>query len=150
MEQYLHDNGVAYEVLAHAQAYTMPEVAAALHITGKQVAKTVIVKAGGSFAMVVVPSPARVDFAKVSAAVGEGEVRLAHEGEFADLFPDCAVGAMPPFGNLYEVPVYVDSALAEQESIVFRVGSHRHTMKVAYNDFAALVEPQVGDFVLNL
>jgi Ala-tRNA(Pro) deacylase len=150
MEQYLRENGVPFEVMAHDQAYTMQEVAAALHVPGRQVAKVVMVKADGEMAMLVIPSPYRLDFAKVRALAGAKKVSLAKEEEFADLFPDCATGAMPPFGNLYEVPVYVDQALAEETSIVFRVGTHSHTMKVAYADFARLVQPTVGEFTVHV
>ena len=124
----------------------MPEVAAALHVPGEQVAKVVMVKADGEMAMLVVSAVHRLDFARVRAVIGAEEVSLAKEEEFADLFPDCAVGAMPPFGNLYNVPVYVDQALADEADIVFRVGTHQHTMKVAYTDFARLAEPKVGEF----
>ena len=124
----------------------MPEVAAALPVSGKQVAKTVVVTAGESFVLVVVPSPDRVDFKKVRTETGARKARLASEDEFGNLFPDCAVGAMPPFGNLYDVPVYVDQALAEEAEIVFRVGTHRHTMKVAYADFERLAQATVGEF----
>ena len=74
------------------------------------------------------------------------KVRLATEGEFSQRFPDCLVGAMPPFGNLYDLPVYVDSGLTEQPEIVFRVGTHRHTMKIAYADFSRLARPALGEF----
>jgi Ala-tRNA(Pro) deacylase len=83
---------------------------------------------------------------KIRAALKAKKVSLAKEEEFAGLFPDCETGAMPPFGNLYDVPVYVDQALAERDDIVFRVGTHRHTMKVAYADFARLAQPTVGEF----
>jgi len=146
MEGYLRENGVPFEVLRHTEAYTMPEVAAALHVPGEQVAKVVMVKADGEMAMLVVSAVHRLDFARVRAVIGAEEVSLAKEEEFADLFPDCAVGAMPPFGNLYNVPVYVDQALADEADIVFRVGTHQHTMKVAYTDFARLAEPKVGEF----
>ncbi|MGQ9457002.1 MAG: aminoacyl-tRNA deacylase [Anaerolineae bacterium] len=146
LEQYFRENGVGYEVLQHPQAYTMSEVAAALHVSGKQVAKVVMVKADGKPTMLVVASPYRLDFAKVRDLLGAKEVVLAREEEFADLFPDCATGAMPPFGNLYGVPVYVDEALAAQKEMVFRVGSHNEAMRVAYQDFARLVQPQVGAF----
>lgn len=146
MEQYFRENGVGYQVLTHPQAYTMPEVAAALHISGKQVAKVVMVKADDRIVMLVVPSPYRLDFAKVREMLGAQEVTLAREEEFADLFPDCAVGAMPPFGNLYGVPVYVDEALAAQKEMVFRVGTHNEVMKIAYEDFARLAQPQVASF----
>lgn len=146
MEQYLRENGVPFEVMAHSEAYTMQEVAAALHVPGKQVAKVVMVKANGKMIMLVIPSPYRLDFAKVRALLGAKKVSLAKEQDFADLFPDCAIGAMPPFGNLYDVPVYVDRALAEEPNIVFRVGTHRHTMKLAYADFARLAQPEVSEF----
>jgi Ala-tRNA(Pro) deacylase len=87
-----------------------------------------------------------VDIEKASTALRAGEVRLAQEGEFEDTFPDCEVGAMPPFGNLYEVPVYVEEALAEDETIVFRAGTHTDTMSVRYADFERLVEPTVAEF----
>ena len=145
VEQYLRENGVAFEVMAHKVAYTMPEVAAALHVSGREVAKVVMVNADGDTVMLVIPSPSRLDFAKVRAVLGARRVSLAKEAKFEGLFPDCATGAMPPFGNLYGVPVYVDEALSAEANIVFRVGTHEHTMKVAYADFARLVEPSVGD-----
>ncbi len=146
LEQYLRENGVGFEIMAHSQAYTMQEVAAALHVPGRQVAKVVIVRAEGEMAMLVVPAPCRLDFAQVRTLLGAKKISLAKEEEFADLFPDCAAGAMPPFGNLYNMPVYVDQALVEEASIVFRIGTHRHTMKIAYADFARLAQPTVGEF----
>lgn len=150
LEQYLHENNVPFEVMAHRQAYTMPEVAAALHVSGKQVAKVVVVKLDAEIVLLVMPSPRRLSMAKVRASLGAKKASLAREEDFAHLFPDCATGAMPPFGNLYDVPVYVDQALAEEANIVFRVGTHRHTMRVAYADFARLVQPTVGDFAEQL
>jgi Ala-tRNA(Pro) deacylase len=150
LERYLRDNGVPFETMTHTQAYTMPEVAAALHVPGKQVAKVVVVKADGKTVMLVIPASHRLSFAQVRALLETKKVSLAKEEEFADLFPDCAIGAMPPFGNLYDVPVYVDQALAEEVNIVFRVGTHRHTMKVAYADFARLAQPAVGEFAEHL
>ena len=146
MEAYLNENGVPYEVKQHSTAYTMPEVAAALHESGNHVAKVVMVAAGEQMAMCVVPSPYRLSMPKVRQMLGSSQARLAEEHEFSDLFPDCAPGAMPPFGNLYDVPVYVDRALAEQAAMVFRVGTHQDSMKVAYADFARLAQPTVGEF----
>ena len=150
MERYLKEHGVHFEAMAHRTAYTMPEVAAALHVSGRQVAKAVVVKADGLMVMFVVPSPERLDFGKVGTALGATHVSLAKESEFASLFPGCATGAMPPFGNLYGVPVYVDRGLATQADVVFRVGTYRHTMRVAYADLERLVEPTVGDFALKV
>jgi Ala-tRNA(Pro) deacylase len=149
MEKYLQEQGVPFEILPHRQVFTMQQVAAELHVPGRQVAKVVMVKADGEPAMLVVPAPYRLDFARVRTLLKAKKVRLAKEDEFADLFPDCATGAMPPFGNLYDVPVYVDQALAEEQSIVFRIGTHRHTMKIAYADLDRLVQPTVGDFTLH-
>jgi Ala-tRNA(Pro) deacylase len=146
MEQYLQENGVPFEVMTHSQAYTMQEVAAALHVPGRQVAKVVMVLADQALTMLVLPAPDRLDFAKVRALLGAKKVSLAAEEDFEDRFPDCATGAMPPFGNLYDVPVYVDRSLAEESHMVFRVGTHRETMKVAYADYARLVKPVVGEF----
>lgn len=146
LEQYLRENGVGFEVMTHSQAFTMQEVAAALHVPGKQVAKVVIVRADEEMAMLVLPAPCRLNTAKARGLLGVKKVHLAKEKEFADLFPDCAIGAMPPFGNLYDVPVYVDQSLAEESDIVFRVGTHREVMKVAYADFSRLARPTVGEF----
>jgi Ala-tRNA(Pro) deacylase len=143
LEQYLREHGVGFEVMTHSQAFTMQEVAAALHVPGKQVAKVVIVRADEDMAM---PAPYRLNTTQARDLLGVKKVRLAKEDEFADLFPDCATGAMPPFGNLYDVPVYVDQSLAEESNIVFRIGTHRETMKVAYADFSRLAQPTVGAF----
>jgi Ala-tRNA(Pro) deacylase len=146
MEAYLRENGVSFEVKRHETAYTMSEVAAALHESGKHVAKVVIVQAGTEMVMLVVPSSYRLNMSHVRDMLGVDQVRLAQEEEFGDLFDDCAPGAMPPFGNLYGVPVYVDRALTEQEEVFFRIGTHQHMMSVAYADLARLVEPTVGEF----
>jgi Ala-tRNA(Pro) deacylase len=146
LERYLRENGVGFEVLTHSQAYTTQGVAAALHLPGRQVAKVVIVKADGKMVMLVLPAPDRLDFSKVRNLLGAKKAALAKEEEFGDIFPDCALGAMPPFGNLYDLPVYVDQALAGEGDIVFRIGTHRETMRVAYADFARLAQPTVGAF----
>ena len=146
MEKYLRENGVGFEVKIHEQAFTMQEVAAALHVPGNQVAKVVIVCADEHKIMLVLPAPYRMNIDLVRGMVGAKKARLAKEEEFGDLFPDCATGAMPPFGNLYGVPVYVDRSMGEEPDMVFRVGTHRETIKVAYADFVRLAQPVVGDF----
>jgi Ala-tRNA(Pro) deacylase len=146
LEKYLRENAAGFEVMSHGQVFTAQEVAAALHVPGSQVAKVVIVDAGDEMSMFVLPAPYRVNIDEVCALLGVEQARLATEKEFADLFPDCTMGAMPPFGNLYDLPVYVDRSLTEQADIVFRVGTHRESMKLAYADFARLVQPIVGDF----
>jgi Ala-tRNA(Pro) deacylase len=145
LEAYLREKQVPFEVRHHPRAITAQEVAASEHVPGKMLAKTVMVLADGKMVMLVLPAPYHVDMDKAGKVVG-GEVRLAHEEEFENTFPDCEVGAMPPFGNLYEVPVYVDAALAEDETIVFRAGTHTDTMSVSYADFERLVEPTIAEF----
>jgi Ala-tRNA(Pro) deacylase len=145
LEAYLREKEVPFEVRHHPRATTAQEVAASEHVPGKMLAKTVMVLADGKMVMLALPAPYQVDVDKAGKVLG-GEVRLAHEEEFEDTFPDCEVGAMPPFGNLYEVPVYVEAALAEVETIVFRAGSHTDTMSVSYADFERLVEPTIAEF----
>lgn len=145
LEAYLREKRVPFEVRHHPRAITAQEVAASEHVPGKMLAKTVMVLADGKMVMLALPAPYQVDVDKAGKVLGV-EVRLAHEEEFENTFPDCEVGAMPPFGNLYEVPVYVEVALAEDETIVFRAGTHTDTMSVSYADFERLVEPTIAEF----
>lgn len=146
LEAYLRDSKVPFQVQHHPVAYTAQEIAASEHVPGKMLAKVVMVLADGKMVMLALPAPYRVDLAKASAILGAKEVRLAHEEEFAAAFPDCEVGAMPPFGNLYDLPVYVDKALAEDETIVFQAGTHTDTISMKYADFERLVRPTVAEF----
>lgn len=145
LQMYLGDNGVPFETQQHPLAYTAHEVAASEHVAATRMAKVVMVVADGALAMLVVPASSRVDEAAVAASLGVQDVRLAAEHEFRHAFRDCDVGAMPPFGNLYGIPVYVDVALAKEERIVFQAGTHTETMSVRYADFARLVRPVVGE-----
>ncbi len=146
LERWLDVSGVKYEVTVHPIAYTAQEIAASEHLTGYEVAKVVMATVDGRVVMLVLPAPHRVDLDRLRRALGARSLRLAEEKEFANLFPDCDVGAMPPFGNLYGISVYVEPSLAACPEIIFNVGSHRETMKVAYADFERLVRPQVIDF----
>jgi Ala-tRNA(Pro) deacylase len=146
LEAYLREKQVPFEVRHHPRAVTAQEVAASEHVPGKMLAKTVMVLADGEMVMLALPAPYQVDMDKAGTALGVGEVRLAYEEEFEDTFPDCEVGAMPPFGNLYEEPVCVEAALAEDETILFRAGTHTDTMSVRYADFERLVEPAIAEF----
>jgi len=145
LEQYLRQQQVTYEVQHHPLAYTAQQVAASEHVPGKELAKTVIVITDDRSVMVVVPASRNVQVSKLAAALGASHARLAEEKEFEALFPDCELGAMPPFGNLYGMDVYVDRMLAEDERIVFRAGTHTDTMRINYADFARLVNPMVVD-----
>lgn len=148
LENYLRENQVPFEEHHHPRAVSAQEVAASEHVPGRMLAKTVMVLADGEMVMLALPAPYQVDLEKAAAALGVDEVRLAEEEEFEDSFPDCEVGAMPPFGNLYGVPVYVEKTLAEDETMVFRSGTHTETMSVSYSDFERLVEPTVAQFAL--
>jgi Ala-tRNA(Pro) deacylase len=139
---------VRYVHETHRTAYTAQELAQEEHVPGKLIAKTIVVKADDGFAMAVMPATARADFGKLKSALGVKEIRLATELEFTGLFPDCDVGAMPPFGNLYGIPVYVDEALAEDEEIIFNAGTHQDTIRMRYADFARLAQPKVFPFAL--
>jgi Ala-tRNA(Pro) deacylase len=148
LEAYLRENGVPYQSQHHARAITAQEVAAAEHVPGRMFAKTVMILPDDdvNLVMLVLPAPYHVNPLKASAALGVSEVHLADEESFSDAFPDCEVGAMPPFGNLYDVDVYADRTLVEDETIVFRAGTHTDTMSVTYADFEKLVRPTVADF----
>jgi Ala-tRNA(Pro) deacylase len=148
LENYLRENQVPFEEQHHSRAVTAQEVAASEHVSGRMLAKTVMVLADGEMVMLALPAPSLVDLEKAAAALGVDQARLAEEQEFEDSFPDCEVGAMPPFGNLYGVPVYVEKTLAEDETIVFRSGTHCETMSVSYSDFERLVEPTEAEFAL--
>lgn len=149
LREFLEANRVPYSVHSHPSAYTAQEIAALQHVKGRQLAKVVMVKAATEFLMLVLPADHRVDFAKLKAVLGGKEARLAQEAEFRDLFPECEVGAMPPFGNLYGLPVYVDRALEKDEEIVFNAGTHTLTAKVAFRDYMALVRQTVADFAVH-
>jgi Ala-tRNA(Pro) deacylase len=143
LEAYLREHGVRYEITPHAEAYTAQEVAATEHVPGRQFAKVVIVEADGKHVMLVLPASGRVDLVRVRSALGAKMARLAREDEFANEFPDCEAGAMPPFGNLYGLPVYIDRALVEEPRLVFNACSHRETLALPTDDYRRLAAPAV-------
>jgi Ala-tRNA(Pro) deacylase len=146
LETYLRQQQVAFDVQQHRTAYTAQEVAESEHIPGRLVAKTVVAWADGQLVLLVLPASLQVELARLNVALGAKATRFAHEAEFVDAFPDCEVGAMPPFGNLYDLPVYVDKSLTDDEAIVFPAGTHTETMSVRYADYAQLVKPTIVEF----
>lgn len=150
LEKYLQEEGVWFASMTHPVAYTAQEVAAAQHVPGKQLAKVVLIDVDGQLVMLVLPASYRVDFPKLKSALKAKKVRLAREEEFGGTFTDCEVGAMPPFGNLYDLPVHVDSSLGGVPEIVFKVGSHTTSMKVRFADYKKLVKPKIADFAIHL
>jgi Ala-tRNA(Pro) deacylase len=146
LKEFLDTNHVKYVEIRHSAAYTAQEIAALAHIRGKELAKTVIMKADGKMAMAVLPASRKVDLSLLKAAAGAGSVALATEVEFKGLFPDCEAGAMPPFGNLYGMGVFVDTTLTNDDEIAFNAGSHSELIRMAYRDFEQLVRPAVAEF----
>lgn len=142
LKEFLDSNEVKYISIQHSSAYTAQEIAAIAHIPGKDVAKTVIIKIDGKMAMAVLPASYKVSFDHLKDALGMKEVRLAYEQEFMDKFPDCEVGAMPPFGNIYGMDVFVADSLAEDEEIAFNACSHTELIKMKFADFEKLVKPK--------
>lgn len=148
LKDHLDKEKVKYVVLNHSPAYTAQEIAASAHIPGKELAKTVMVNIDGKMAMAVLPASHRVDLAHLRDVLAAKDVTLAGEQEFKDAFPECEVGAMPPFGNLYGMDVFVAAGLAEDEYIAFNAGSHKELIRLSYRDFERLVQPKVVEFAL--
>jgi Ala-tRNA(Pro) deacylase len=145
----LNDNKVGYEVLHHPEAVSAQRIAQAEHVKARHHAKVVMVKSGEQRLMTVLPADHQIDLDKVAKAVGKN-VSLDTEQEFKSLFPDCATGAMPPFGNLYGLPTYVDKHLAQQDYIVFEAGTHTDAIKVNYRDYEKIVKPRVEDLAVKI
>lgn len=141
LRAFLDSHKIQYLVISHSVAYTAQGIAALAHVSGKRLAKTVIVKIDGILAMVVVPASAHVDMEALRMFTGARTVELATEREFKDAFPDCETGAMPPFGNLYDMSVYADESLAENEEFTFNAGTHRELVRMRWDDFVRLVRP---------
>jgi Ala-tRNA(Pro) deacylase len=143
LRQFLDSYNTKYVVISHSVAYTAGGIAALIHIPGKEVAKTVIVKVDDRLVMAVVSASQHVDLELFKAATKAQTVRLAAENEFKNRFPDCETGAMPPFGNLYGMSVFADEALSRDQEIAFNAGSHRELVRLTWEDFERLVEPKV-------
>ncbi len=143
LHQYLDELHAPYTKLTHDRTITAHETAAAAHIDNALFAKTVMLNVDGRLVMMVMPAAYRVDLTRLSRALGGPAVELADEGEFRDAFPDCELGAMPPFGHLYGMPVYVDSRLAQQSEIAFNGGSHTEVLRMPYAAFERLAEPEL-------
>jgi Ala-tRNA(Pro) deacylase len=147
IKEFLNKNKVKYVSIKHSPAYTSQEIAASAHIPGKELAKTVVVKLDGKIAMAVLPASCKIDLGLLKKASGAQKVELSGEEEFKDLFADCDIGAMPPFGNLYGMDVYADESLTGDQNIAFNAGSHTELIKLAYTDFEKLVAPKVVKFI---
>jgi len=145
LKDFLDENPIPYSVMTHTTAYTAQGAAVTMQISGNELAKTVVLWAGEDMILAVLPAPNHVRLDKLAAELGK-PVRLASEEEFNNVFPDCELGAMPPFGSLYNLPMYVDESLAADEMIVFNAGTHRDAIRMRYEDFARLAKPTVWSF----
>ena len=146
LTKFLDDNNVKYVTVRHSIAYTAQQVAESAHISGNEIAKTVIVKLDDHLAMAVVRGTDQVDMDLLRGAAGADKAELASEAQFQGRFPGVDVGAMPPFGNLYDMPVYVDESLTRDERIAFNAGTHSELIQLGYADFERLVKPTVSNF----
>lgn len=144
LQEFLDSNGTKYVSIPHTPAYTAQEIAANAHVRGRDMAKTVMVTLDGRLAMVVLPASQKISFELLRQASGAENVQLASEQAFAEMFPGCEIGAMPPFGNLYGMDVYVARSLAQDPEIAFNAGSHAELIRMAYEDYANLVHPRVA------
>lgn len=145
----LNESKVQYDILHHSEAVTAQRIAEAEHVKGRHQAKVVMIKSGGEHFMMVLPADHQIDLEKVERVIGK-PVSLDKEHEFKSLFPDSAIGAMPPFGNLYALPTYVDKDLAAQTYIVFEAGTHTDAIKMSYRDYENIVKPEVEDLAIKL
>jgi Ala-tRNA(Pro) deacylase len=143
LREFLDTHNIKYIIFSHSLAYTAQGIAALTHVSGKELAKTVIVRIDGDLAMAVVPASRHVDLPLLKQAAAAREVTLASEQEFKDKFLDCEAGAMPPFGNLYGMAVYADESLTRNKEITFNAGTHRELMRMNWVDLVKLVEPRI-------
>jgi Ala-tRNA(Pro) deacylase len=147
LQRFLEAEAVPYQSVPHAEAFTAHEVAEASHVSGRRLAKVLVAhEHDGRYLMLVLPAPCRVDLATLRDTAGSRRLSLATEDELADLFPDCEVGAMPPFGNLYDLPVYVDACLPRAGDVYFQAGNHHEIVRMPYDQFERLARPVVGEF----
>jgi Ala-tRNA(Pro) deacylase len=146
LNRFLDDHGIRYVTIRHSPAFTAQQIAASAHIPGMEIAKTVMVRIDGKMAMAVLPGSLKIDLDRLRDIAGAQLVEIATEQDFANLFPDCETGAMPPFGNLYDMPVYVAESLSKDDEIAFNAGTHTELLKLAYRDFEHLVQPTLGRF----
>ena len=144
----LRTNNVPYEEITHSPAYTSEQTAHAAHISGKRITKSVIIEIDGEMAIAVLHVDEHVDLTRLRDLTGAKEVRLVSEQEFLERFPDCEMGAIPPFGNLYDMPVFVSSQVDHEESLIFNPGSHTELVRIPYSDFKRIAQPAVLDFAV--
>jgi Ala-tRNA(Pro) deacylase len=146
LKRFLEAQKVPYHTIHHSSVATTQQLAASMHVRGWEVAKATILRADGRYVMAVLPAPCQVDLERLRAAVRAESLAVVPESEIRALFPDCEAGAMPPFGNLYGMPVYLDERLVEDDSIVFNAGTHTEALRMAFGDYEKCVHPAHARF----
>lgn len=150
LKDFLDKNRVKFEANRHKEVYTAQEIAAVQHVPGDNMAKVVIVKADGKLGMLVLPATHKIDFKKLQSVLKVKNIKLASEAEFKSAFPDCEVGAMPPFGSLYNIPLLADKALTGSSMIAFNAGTHKDSVAIRLSDFTKLEKPVMVDFSVHI
>ncbi|MEK7791235.1 MAG: YbaK/EbsC family protein [Deltaproteobacteria bacterium] len=150
LRSFLKEHHIRYRSLYHPSIYTAQQLAHIEHMKGQKVAKSVVLKAGDEFILAVLPAAYKVDFTEMKKVLGKNELRLGTETEIRQLFPDCEIGAIPPFGNLYRLKVFADESLRANDEIIFSVGTHREAVQMKYRDFEEAVAPTVARFAVHL
>jgi len=144
--EFLDKSAIRYEVTKHQPAFTAQTMAAVEHEPGKFVAKPVIVKADGKYVMCVLSACHKIDLRALKSQLGAKSVELAAEEDIGEIFPDCELGAEPPFGNLYDLPTVTDKALEKADHITFQAGTHEKAIRMSMDDYRKLVAPKVLEF----
>ncbi len=150
VKDFLRKSHVTFSCINHPLTFTAQRTAHAAHIPGQELAKPVIIKVKGQLVMVVLSANQKLNLRMLKNIYKTEDVELAREMDFISAFPDCEVGAMPPFGNLYGLEEIISRDLAKDEDIVFNAGTHTELIKMKYNDFEKLVSPRVLDFKIKL
>jgi Ala-tRNA(Pro) deacylase len=148
LKEFLDQSGKPYHVHAHAEAYTAQELAAVEHVPGREMVKVVMLRGGEMYYMAALCANCKVDLARLGKTLGKADLRLATEREFQELFPGCETGAMPPFGNLFNLALYLDKKISENAEITFQAGTHRESIRMKLTDYLALATPHVADFAI--
>ena len=146
LKEFLDKEHVKYVTILHSPAFTAQEIAAIAHISGKEFAKTIVVHIDGRMAMAVLPADQKVVLPELRETAGVSSARFATEDEFKGFFPDCEIGALPPFGNLYGMDVYVAAPLTRDEMIFFNAGSHTELVKMPFREYQRLAKPKIAEF----
>lgn len=144
----LKERRIPFQIFSHKEIYTAQELASIHHVSGKSLAKVVMIKADDELIMIVIGAPYKVDLNKIAELLKAEKVDIANERDFKDIFYDCDIGAMPPLGNLYKIKTFVDENLSKQEEIIFKIGTHNETIKIKYSDYEGIAEPIVSDLTV--